>query len=192
MENHKEVRSISGNVEIRMEGEGENQSQTIAGYAIVFNKSTNMGYYNEIIDSGALANTDMTDVVALFNHDENYPMARTGSVNNLILSIDNVGLKYEFKAMNECGERVAENIKLGIIRGSSFAFRTRSQEWIDTDGEPSIRRITDIEKIYDVSPVLNPAYNDTTVALRSKPKHEEKAQKQQDLIDLKIDLLNKK
>lgn len=188
----KEIRKHEYKLEIRQD---ENEEYpTITGYALVFNKQTDMGYFIEEIDSRSLDDADITDVVALFNHDENMPLARTGSVNNLMLTVDNVGLKYEFKAMNEDGEKVAENIKLGIIRGSSFAFTTKSAEWtenIDNNGK-SLRKITSIEKIYDVSPVINPAYNDTSVFARCMPQKTAAPVKRKTKIDYKIDNLNQK
>lgn len=187
----KEIRKYENKLEIRQDDNEE--YPTVSGYALVFNKQTDMGYFIEEIDSKSLDGADMSDVVALFNHDENMPLARTGSVNNLILTIDNVGLRYEFKAMNDDGEKVAENIKLGIIRGSSFAFVTKSAEWtdnIDNNGK-SLRKITAIEKVYDVSPVINPAYSDTSVFARCMPKKSEVI-KRKSKIDYKIENLKNK
>lgn len=173
-----EIRSIAGNVELRAADETDpDKRPIIEGYAAKFDKETIIGEgwgFMEIVDRNAFDNCDMTDVVAKFNHDPNMAMSRTGAVNNLELTVDNVGLKYSFRAANECGEMCAENIRLNIVRGSSFEFQVKSTEWVENykviDGTTyELRRIKEIKKLFDVAPVLNPAYADTTVALRSRP-----------------------
>ena len=73
----------------------------------------------------------------------------------------------------DCSKEVAENISLGFIKGSSFAFNTIGEEWTYDVSQPDgskkdVRTITKFEKLYDVSPVTFPAYNQTSVALRSR------------------------
>ena len=168
-----ERRSQSGKVEVRAMGEGET-TPTIAGVACVFNTQTDMGWYIEQIDKNAFVGADMTDVVALFNHEDEELLSRTtGNADDLKLSITQNGLEYEFKAKNECASEVATNIGLGFIKGSSFAFTCAGEEWeydvAQADGSTKdIRTITKIGKLYDVSPVTFPAYSQTSVALRSR------------------------
>jgi HK97 family phage prohead protease len=115
----------------------------------------------------------MTDVAALFNHDMNMLLSRTnGSAETgLNLTIDEVGLKYEFKALNECAEKVAEDIKLGYVSKSSFGFYVENAVWeelVDADGRTYDRRtIMKISKLQDVSPVTFPAYGSTSVEARN-------------------------
>lgn len=167
-----ERRAISGRVE-RREIEGETNPE-IYGVACVFEQSTDMGWYIEKVARGAFDSCDMTDVVALMNHDDDDLLSRTtGQPDDLTLSVTNVGLEYKFKAKNECSKEVAENISLGFIKGSSFAFRASGELWeydvIQSDGsKKDVRTITKFEKLYDVSPVTFPAYNQTSVALRSR------------------------
>jgi len=167
-----ERRNITYKVEMRqMEGE---VNPTISGTAAIFNATTDMGWYIEQVDSKAFDNADMTDVVALFNHDDDEILSRTtGQPDDLILTIDSTGLMYEFKAKNECALEVAQNIQLGFIKGSSFAFTCNGEMWeydvVQPDGTvKDVRTITSIEKVYDVSPVTWPAYQDTDVAARAK------------------------
>lgn len=190
----KEIRSITGNIEVRSEGEGES-TPTIAGYAAVFNKTTDMEWYIEKIDSRAFDGCDMSDTIAAFNHEEDELLSRvTGNEGDLMLTVDNIGLKYEFKAKNECSKEVAQNISLGFITGSSFAFTTKEQSWeydvLQADGsKKDVRTILKIEKLYDVGPVVYPAYQDTSVATRSRDESKSQMEykpKQLDKIDLII------
>ena len=189
LDSNAERRNMAGMVEKR-EVEGDIMP-LIAGVACVFEQSTDMGWYIEKVSRDAFSGCDMTDVVALFNHEEEELLSRTtGNPEDLILSITDRGLEYQFRAKNECSKEVAENIGFGFIKGSSFAFNTIGEEWEydvpQGDGsKKDIRTITKIGKLYDVSPVTWPAYQQTSVALRSKDLNKPK-EKQLDIIDLKI------
>jgi HK97 family phage prohead protease len=158
-------------------------SRTITGYAAVFNKdSENFGWFIERIAPGAFSDVLQNDTVALFNHDPNYPLARNGV--NMTLSEDEFGLKYRFEAPSTTiGNDMLANVRSGVIKQSSFAFTVAEEKWEEKDGkEPSIRTITKVKRLYDVSPVTYPAYPDTTVAARShevvkKQQEEEKKPK---------------
>jgi hypothetical protein len=185
VDTNAERRSMTGNVEIRqIEGE---VTPTIAGIACVFDQPTDMGWYIEKVATGAFDQADMSDVVALFNHEEEELLSRTtGKADDLVLSITQAGLGYQFKAKNECSGEVAQNISLGFIKGSSFAFSCVGEEWeyevAQMDGQKKdVRTITKIGKVYDVSPVTYPAYQQTSVGLRKR-----QIEKQPDLLDLKI------
>lgn len=171
-----ERRILSHKVEIRSEGEGEEMEQmpmTISGYAAMFNQPADMGWYEEVINERAFEGCDMTDVAALFNHDMNMLLSRTNgnAETGLNLTIDEVGLKYEFKALNECAEKVAEDIKLGYVSKSSFGFYVENAAWetlTDAQGNEKERRtIMKISKLQDVSPVTFPAYGSTSVEARN-------------------------
>lgn len=154
--------------DITVEDRADKPSRTITGYAAVFNKnSENFGWFIERIAPGAFADVLQNDTVALFNHDPNYPLARNGV--NLTLTEDDFGLKYHFDAPNTTiGNDLLANIRSGVIKQSSFAFTVAEEKWEEKDGkEPSIRTITKVKRLYDVSPVTYPAYPDTTVAARS-------------------------
>lgn len=196
-----ERRYITHKVEARaaepMEGEEvEEKPMTISGYAAVFDQAADMGWFEEVISRTAFNECDMTDVVALLNHDANMVLSRTNGdvATGLSLAIDEIGLKYEFKALNECAEHVAEDIKLGFINKSSFAFYVESAVWeefTNTQGEVKERRtITKISKLQDVSPVTFPAYNSTSVEARSfeseRPAKIQKETTQDFLLKLKI------
>ena len=180
-----ERRALVGTVE-RREIEGDMMPE-IYGVACVFEQPTDMGWYIEKVARTAFEGCDMSDVVALFNHDDDEILSRTtGSDTDLMLQVTEQGLIYRFRAKNECAKECADNIQLGFIKGSSFAFTVEGEEW-SYEGEKEVRTITKIGKLYDVSPVTWPAYQQTSAAIRSK---QPEKRKQLDLIDLKI--LNKK
>lgn len=168
-----ERRSITGVIEKREIMEGETMP-TIAGVAAVFNQWTDLGWCKERIAPGALDNADLSDVVALNNHDEDDILSRTtGKEDDLVLAITPTEFKFEFKAKNECAKEAADNIGLGFIKGCSYAYVTKTDVWDyqvpQADGTlMDERTITAIEKVYDVSVVTFPAYNQTSVALRSR------------------------
>jgi HK97 family phage prohead protease len=57
---------------------------------------------------------------------------------------------------------VYENIRLGNIQGCSFAF-TIAEESIERTEKETIVTITKVKRLYDVGPVVNPAYKETEV-----------------------------
>ena len=170
-----ERRFTSPDIQVRKDGD----SNVIEGIAAVVNSDTDMGYYTERIAPGAFDDVMKDDVVALFNHDPNFPLARTTATGegNLELFLNKRGdLGYRFQTPNtSVGRDMIENIRTGIIAKSSFAFTIESQEWSSTrsDKEPNIRTITKMKRLYDVSPVTYPAYNTTSVAARSWEKAKE-------------------
>jgi uncharacterized protein len=176
--------------EKRDDGVDEN---VIEGYAAVFNKdSLDFGGWHERIAPGAFSDVVADDAVALFNHDMNLVLGRNGV--NVKISQDATGLKYTVKLPDTSLARdLRQLVKEGIIHQSSFAFTVAEQEWKHAADKPSVRTITKIKRLYDVSPVTSPAYPDATIGARSfeatKPKDEE-PRLTADLMELKI-LINK-
>jgi len=174
-----ERRTICAKIELRAEDKDDPSSKpaSVRGYAALFeSRSEDLGYWGpayEVIERGAFEGCDMSDVVALFNHDESQPLARTGA--GLTLGVDDTGLFYEFPLIDTTLSRDLRCLfERGIISQSSFAFTVSEdkgaqsfEEYRDEEGRPAIeRRIKKIAKLYDVSPVTRPAYTDTSVALR--------------------------
>jgi len=85
--------------------------------------------------------------------------------------LDDVGLRYEFEAPDtQAGRDLVENIRLGNVDQSSFAFTVtkEGQRWEKNEEGTFIKRtITKVARLFDVSPVTYPAYPDASVALRS-------------------------
>jgi HK97 family phage prohead protease len=143
------------------------ESRTIVGTATVFNSSYDMGWYDEEMSQDVFTNSDMSDVVALFNHDANMVLARTKS-GTLKLNLTNNALEYSFEAPNtSLGNDLLEMVKRGDVYQSSFAFSVEAEDWQEREGMKPKRVIRGIKKVYDVSPVTYPANPDTMVAKRS-------------------------
>lgn len=123
----KEIRSISSTLELRS-AEGS-EKEVITGYALKFNRWSSVlgGWFKEIIDQRALDQADLSNVVALFNHDESKVLARTGV--NLKLDVDDIGLRFEFTPNGTTyAKDLLENIRSGIITQCSFAFTILTNE----------------------------------------------------------------
>jgi HK97 family phage prohead protease len=166
MANNLERRNISSSeFEVR---EAEDGSYIIEGYGSVFNsESKNLGGFYEYISPDAFRSADMTQTVALINHDNNYVLGR--SPNTLQLSVDKRGLKYTVKLGKQSyAQDLYESIKRGDISSSSFAFTIADggDSWEKRDGK-LIRTINSINTLYDVSAVTNPAYGSATVSARA-------------------------
>jgi HK97 family phage prohead protease len=126
-----------------------------------------MGWYDEEMSQDVFTNSDMTDVVALFNHDANMVLARTKS-GTLKLKVTGSSMEYEFEAPNTTlGNDLLEMVKRGDVYQSSFAFSVEAEDWQEREGMKPKRIIRSIKKVYDVSPVTYPANPDTMVAKRS-------------------------
>ena len=148
------------------------ESRLVEGYASVFNsRSKDLGGFTEIIDPSAFEGViERSDVLALLNHDQDRGVlarSRMG-VGSLTLNIDERGLHYSFEAPHTAlGNELIEGLKRGDISTSSFAFTVSGEKWTKEEDGSYLRTITQIDKLFDVSPVYNEAYEDTTVALRS-------------------------
>lgn len=150
--------------------EDDTSSGAIEGYAFKFNTQTTIGnWFREEILPGAADDVLNDDVRALFNHDPNYVLARSNKgKGTLSLSPDDIGLRYSYVTPNvSYAKDLEENIRLGNVSQSSFGFSIEEQKWIERDGELPLRQIVKLKRLYDVSPVTYPAYQDTTVAKRS-------------------------
>ena len=161
-----EVRSF--NIELR----GEGESRHIEGYGSVFNeRSLDLGGFVEMIAPGAFDGViDRSDVKAYLDHNpQRGILARSkNGEGSLHLEIDERGLKYSFDAPHTAlGDEVVEGLKRGDYTQSSFAFTVQDQTWTKEEDGTYLRTITKIGGLYDVSIVGNPAYEGTSVALRS-------------------------
>jgi len=158
----KEIRYFESEVR------GEEESREIKGTAAVFGKrSQNLGWFVEVIDERAFDGCDMSDVIACRNHDPDKVMARTSN-KTLALETDKDGLHYRFSAPNTTvGNDTLEDIRIGNIDKSSFAFTVEKDSWETLDDGTELRTILKIPKLYDVAPVTNPAYLQTGVQANS-------------------------
>lgn len=158
-------REVRGGIpaEIRADDEGVK----VAGYAAIFNEQADIaGMFVEVIAPGAFREAiGRDDVVFLVNHD-GLPLARTRS-KTLKLTEDSKGLRMETVLDGEDPDvkAIVGKMKRGDLDKMSFAFRATKQEWDDTT-DPPTRTIREVE-LFDVSIVTTPAYDGTSIALRS-------------------------
>lgn len=170
----KELEQRAFNFEIRAE-QSDELGNIITGRPIVYNSKTNMGCYDEIIAQGALANTDLTDVRFLVNHDiSKIPLARSRRNNGnstMLLSTDNDGMyiRVTLDTENNSEARALYSaVQRGDISGMSFMFSIDEEEWTGLESEHPTRTITDIGTVVEVSAVTFPAYDSTEIEARSK------------------------
>lgn len=176
----KEIRSVAS------APKGNKESRRIEGYAIVFNSDSRVltswdGAFVETIEPDAISDELLreADVKCLFNHHPDCLLARSNKgEGTLELVKDEHGLRYAFDAPATVdGDKVLELVRRGDIAGSSFAFSAVGDDAVryyeDADGvlHRVVRKITGL---YDVSPVIDPAYTETSVEARSWEAPEEK------------------
>ena len=164
-----EVRSLNEVVEQRAyDGEikAAAESRTVEGYASVFNSMSEDLGFREIILPGAFSDVLDNDVRALYNHDSNYLLARTTS-GTLELKEDEKGLYYRFEMPNTSyGNDMLELFRRGDLTQSSFGFTVEKDSWRMKDGQ-QVRYIERVGSLFDVSPVVFPAYSQASSGLRS-------------------------
>lgn len=163
----------SYNFEVRAE-ESE-RGKVITGRPIVYNSRTDLGLFDEIIESGALNRTDLTDVRFLVNHDiSRIPLARSRRNNGnstMQLTVDNAGMVIRVildTENNSEARALYSAVERGDISGMSFMFGIRGEEWEELDSDHPTRKITDISTVVEVSAVTFPAYESTEINARSK------------------------
>jgi HK97 family phage prohead protease len=174
-----EVRSLNEIVEQRAyDGEikAAEESRTVEGYASVFNSMSEDLGFREVILPGAFRDVLDNDVRALYNHDSNYLLARTTS-GTLELKEDDKGLYYRFEMPNTSyGNDMLELFRRGDLTQSSFGFTVEKDNWRMEDGQ-QVRYIERVGSLFDVSPVVYPAYSQASSGLRSaEPKGEGEAE----------------
>lgn len=167
MSKERETRTIK--FEVR---KAKDAPRKIEGYAAIFDTPADLGWFTEEIARGAFDEADTSDVVALFNHDPNFPLARTSS-GTLELKTDETGLYYSFEVPDtSIGRDLLVMIERGDISQSSFAFTIDKETWIEEKGMHPRRVIERMGTIYDVSPVTYPAYKETSAIARKKQEYD--------------------
>lgn len=163
-----ELRTLPGTLEIRQEGD----KRVLVGLAAPFNKrSQDLGWFTEQIQPGAFADAlRISDAAGLFNHNPDNLLGRQ-SAGTLRLSETDAGLRYEIDLPDtQIAAQVREGVLRGDIQGNSFAF-TVAQEggdlWQQESDGAWLRTIVKVDQLYDVGPVVYPAYRDTSVSLRA-------------------------
>lgn len=157
----KEIRKL----DLQFRAEDNPEEMKIKGYAVVFNSPETYGY-TETIDSHALDDADMSDVVLRYNHEDTFMVLARTRNKSLNLNVDDKGLLMEAKLQDDISQHkdIFNAIKSGLIDKQSFAFTVDEDSY---DYDTDTRTILKIGKVYDVSVVDQPFYNATDVSLAS-------------------------
>lgn len=169
MARNKEIRNYTN--QIRRSNE---DSRLVEGVAVVFNSdSQDMGFI-ERIDPQAITEETIrnSDIFATLDHDKSRGIlarSRYGE-GTLHLELKEDGLHYSFEAPNtQLGDELLEYLSRGEITTSSFAFvvdQNDGDEWYRDEKNQLRRTIKKIYRLYDVSPVFEPAYLETDCTKR--------------------------
>lgn len=158
--------------EVRAE-QDEKYGNILSGRPIVYEQKTDLGWYDEIIEQGALADTDLRDVRFLVNHNTDMiPLARSRNNNansTMQMSIDEDGMAIRVDLdieNNSEAKNLYSAVERGDIDGMSFMFTVDGDKWDDIESEHPTRTITKIGKVMEVSAVTFPAYEQTSISAR--------------------------
>lgn len=152
----------------------EERGSRLTGRPIVYNSRTDLGLFDEVIEGGALAQTDLRDVRFLVNHDlSKIPLARSRRNNGnstMQLRPDERGMEIDvlLDTENNADARALYSaVSRGDISGMSFMFSVDDEEWEDLESEHPTRHIRKIGTVVEVSAVTFPAYDSTDIQARS-------------------------
>ena len=155
--------------------ENNENGAVLTGRPIVYNSTTDLGWFDEVIEQGALNDTDLRDVRFLVNHDfSKIPLARSrrNNANSTMQLMPNefgMDIRVNLDVENNAEARALYSaVERGDITGMSFCFSVADEEWQDLDSEHPTRRIKAISTVVEVSAVTFPAYQDTQINARSK------------------------
>ena len=165
------------NFEIR--AEREENSGVLTGRPIVYDSVTDIGWFDEIIERGALIGTDLTDVRFLVNHDiSRIPLARSrrnngNSTMQLEVDENGLGIRVQLDVENNAeAKSLYSAVERGDISGMSFMFFVdeNNEKWEGLDSEHPLRRIQKIDSVLEVSAVTFPAYPETFIEVAKRDK----------------------
>lgn len=161
--------------EFEVRADANEKGKKIEGIPVIYDKVTDIGYFDEVIEKGALKNTDLTDVRFLVNHDDKrIPLARSRRNNGnstMKLEIIDEGLKVivDLDTENNTEARALYSaVERGDITGMSFMFTVEDDEWENKESEHPLRRVKKIGTVVEVSAVTFPAYKDTLINTRAE------------------------
>jgi HK97 family phage prohead protease len=158
-------------IEIRANGTLSATGKTLTGHCAVFNSEANLGTFSEVIRPGAFAKSLASgiNVRALYHHDGSALLGTTKG-GTLELREDAKGLAFTLKLPETShGKDLAILVDRGDVSGCSFGFRVApgGDRWQDVNGQ-MVRELLSVD-LLEVTLTSDPAYQDTTVAMRTKP-----------------------
>lgn len=175
VKNDREYRDMTMEIRTAENEEVPEERKVVTGYASTFNEPYTLyedeGWrFNEVVDARAFDNTDMSDVIMQYDH-EGRVFARMSN-NTLTVIPNEKGLLIEADlGGTELGRQLFEEIRGGYTNKMSFGFTVDGEEirdMKDADGKDlTVRTITSVRKLYDVSAVSLPANDATSISVRS-------------------------
>lgn len=168
---NKEIRAF--NFEVRAE-ENDEHGHFLTGVPIVYDQRTDLGFFDEIIDDGALADTDLRDVRFLVNHNTDMiPLARSRNNNSnstmqmTVVEGKGMEIRVDLDTENNADAKsLYSAVQRGDLSGMSFMMVVDKDAWDDVDSEHPTRHVRSISKIFEVSAVTFPAYSQTSITAR--------------------------
>lgn len=159
----KEIRKLD--IQFRAE-DTEDGKMEIKGYAAVYDSPETYDY-TEVIEKGAFDESDISDVVLRYNHNDSFMVLARTRNKSLDLKVDDKGLFMDATLQEDITEHknIFNAIKSGLIDKQSFAFVVEEDDY---DYDTDTRTIKKIGKVFDVSVVDQPFYNATDVSIASK------------------------
>ena len=157
----------------------EDGKRYLDGYASRFNQRSKQIFENnrlfyEIISRTAFDETlqsENLNVVSTFNHNRDRGILGRTKSGTLALSTDDVGLHFKVEVpLTQLGNDVYTLVQRGDLSECSFAFIVKKgdDEWTKDENGDNIRTINKIAKLYDVSVVIDGAYEHTDVFARDE------------------------
>jgi len=142
--------------------------RTLAGRCVVFNQPANIGgaFLETIAPSSFSQTLREDDQIMLRDHRSELLLGRR-SAGTLTLSQDQIGVTFEVSLPDtELGRDTYENVRLGNLRGCSFGFLVRDDEW-SQDAAGNLTRLLKNVQCFEVTLTSMPAYDSTSVDIRS-------------------------
>lgn len=165
----KEIRTF----DFEVRAEENERGKTLTGAPIVYNSRTDLGWYDEIIEAGALDGTDLRDVRFLVNHNTDMiPLARSRNNNEnstmqMTVGEDGMTIRVDLDTENNADAKALYSaVSRGDISGMSFMFTVDGDTWEDMESDHPTRRINKISRVFEVSAVTFPAYAQTSIQAR--------------------------
>jgi len=175
VKSEREYRDMTMEIRTAENEEAPEERKVVKGYASTFNEPYTLyeddsWRFNEVVDARAFDKTDMSDVIMQYDH-EGRVFARISN-NTLTVTPDERGLLIEADlGGTELGRQLFEEIRGGYTNKMSFGFTVDGEDYLDTkdvDGKAlTVRTITSVRKLYDVSAVSLPANDATSISVRS-------------------------
>lgn len=167
---NKEIRMF--NFEVRAQ-QNEEHGHFLEGTPIVFDARTDLGYCDEIIAPGALDEADLRDVRFLVNHNTDMiPLARSRNNNEhstmqMTVAENGMNIRVDLDTENNSDARALYSaVERSDLDGMSFMFSVDEDKWEGLETDHPTRTITKLGKIFEVSAVTFPAYEQTSISAR--------------------------